>query len=340
MTKSGMVFVNVGWMIHYTGVSASDPTLGGHGYLKKNKSGYEAWNFLPHRNKMYGYVPRSSRIMLRNLGGTAKSSQIDGVIVVWVARNPRNKKPYIVGWYKNATVYKDSDHVTVRRRGGPDIGYQIVAPAEQAVLLPIDQRLFLIPTARTNGKGNLGQSPLWYGRDDKFRSSVLEYIEAGGILAATSSSGKKKGNRQADPELRKQIELAAVRHATEYYESKCGGSQTVMSVEKDGVGWDLNVVAPTGEVLKVEVKGLSGKEVVVELTPNEYAKMQDPVHRADYIIYIVTEAGTASARSHVFEHNAELSKSKTLVWNTSDGRQLEIVERIAARLSAPYQAPA
>ncbi|WP_339159465.1 hypothetical protein [Methylobacterium bullatum] len=44
----------------------------------------------------------------------------------------------------------------------------------------------------------------------------------------------------------KLIELAAVRHSTDYYRSRAGGSQVVDSIEKDGVGWDLNVTAPTG----------------------------------------------------------------------------------------------
>lgn len=332
-----MVFVNIGWMVHYKGVSASDPTLGGHGHLKTSTSGYEAWNFLPHKKNLYGFVPRSARIKLSNfVGGTPKSEQIDGITVVWVARNPKDKKPYIVGWYKDATIFRAYDHKTIRRQGSDDVAYQIEAPADRAALLSIDQRHFPIPTAGSSGKGNLGQSPLWYGRDDKFRSSVADYIKAGGILKAPASPGKKKSNHQHDAELRKLIELAAVRHATDYYESEAGGSQTVKSVEKDGVGWDLNVTAPTGAVSKVEVKGLSGRDVIVELTPNEYKRMQDPAHRADYIVYIVTEAGTKAARSHIFRHNAEVSTAKDLVWVTSDGRILKIVPLIAARLSAPF----
>ena len=54
-----LVLVNIGWMIDYAGISADDPTLGGHGYLKANKSGHEAWNFRPYRKKVYGYVPRA-----------------------------------------------------------------------------------------------------------------------------------------------------------------------------------------------------------------------------------------------------------------------------------------
>lgn len=329
-----MVFVNIGWMKDYAGVSTSDPAVGGHGYLKQGHVGHEVFNFLPYRGKIYGYVPRAARINLKNLGGFASDESIGAVTVVWIARNPRDKKTYVVGWYKNATVFRDNDHIKLKRKDGFDVVYQITAQADAATLLPVDQRLFQIPTAKV--EGNLGQSPVWYGGKEEFRESVVAYVEAGGTFKVKAKAGSKAVKRQNDPELRKKIELAAVRHATAYYESPEGGSQVVESFEKDGVGWDLTVTAPTGAVLKVEVKGLSGRDVVVELTPNEYEKMKAPANRADYIVYIVTEALTPKARSHVFRHNAEASKGKDLVWATADGRRFKIEERVAARLSAAF----
>ncbi|MGN7127389.1 DUF3883 domain-containing protein [Methylorubrum thiocyanatum] len=324
-------------MKDYAGVSANDQAVGGHGYLKQGNIGHEVWNFMPFKSKVYGYVPRSARINLKNLGGSTADKFVQPATVVWIARNPSNKKTYIVGWYKNATVYKENDHIKLNRKGGFEVGYQIVAPAEDATLLPVDRRLYHIPTAKA--PGNLGQSPVWYGGNQDFRDAVNSYIESGGNFAvgASAKAKSKSPKRQTNPELRKQIELAAVRHAKAYYESVEGGSQIVDSVEKDGVGWDLNVTAPTGAILKVEVKGLSGKEVVVELTPNEYKKMKDTNHRSQYVIYVLTEALTSNARSHVFRHNAEASKSGKLVWVASDGRQLEIKPVIAARLTAPFE---
>ncbi|SFE10180.1 DUF3883 domain-containing protein [Methylobacterium sp. 13MFTsu3.1M2] len=335
MTAGPMVFVNIGWMKNYAGATADDQPVGGHGYLKDGNIGHEVFNFKPLRDSVYGYVPRAARINLKNLGGATSDESIAPVTVVWIARNPSNKKTYIVGWYKNATVFRNNDHIKLTRERGFDVVYQITAPADDATLLSVDRRQFIIPTEKA--EGNLGQSPVWYGGKDEFRARVAAYIAAGGVFTATKKGGSKGPKRQTDPELRKQIELAAVRHATAYYESIDGGSQVVDSVEKDGVGWDLNVTAPTGALLKVEVKGLSGRDLVVELTPNEYKKMKSLEHRAQYVVYVVTEALTTSARSHVFRHNAEASKGGKLVWATLDGRMLEIVEIMAARLSAPYQ---
>ncbi|WP_082513294.1 DUF3883 domain-containing protein [Methylobacterium sp. Leaf125] len=335
MSAEPMVFVNIGWMKEYAGPSASDTPVGGHGYLKNGNIGHEVFNFAFIQGKVYGYVPRSARINLKNLGGSSSDEFVKPVTVVWIARNPSDKKTYIVGWYKDASVFKDNNHIELKRSKSFNIGYQIEAPADKATLLPIDRRLFRIPTAKE--EGNLGQSPVWYGGKDEFRAAVAAYVEADGVFAEKLKAGSKRAKHQTDPELRKRIELAAVRHATAYYRSRAGGSQVVDSVEKDGVGWDLNVTAPTGAVLKVEVKGLSGRDLVVELTPNEFTKMKSTEHRAQYIIYVVTEALTSEARSHVFRHNAEASKGGDLVWATADGRQLKIEQIVAARLSARYE---
>ncbi len=335
MLPDPMVFVNIGWMKDYAGPSASDTPVGGHGYLKEGNIGHEVFNFASLKGKVYGYVPRSARINLKNLGGSSSDQSVTPVTVVWIARNPSDKKTYVVGWYKNASVFKENNHIKLKRSKNFDVSYQIEAPADKATLLPIDQRLFRIPTAKQ--EGNLGQSPVWYGGKDEFRAAVAAYVAADGVFAEKPKAGSIGSKHQTNPELRKRIELAAVRHAIAHYQSRAGGSQVVESVEKDGVGWDLNITAPTGAVLKVEVKGLSGRNLVVELTPNEFAKMRSPEHRAQYVIYVVTEALTSEARSHVFRHNAEASKGSDLVWETADGRRLKVEQIVAARLSSRYE---
>ena len=59
-------------------------------------------------------------------------------------------------------------------------------------------------------------------------------------------------------------------------------------------GWDITATQRGGtQRLLIEVKGLSGSTAVVELTPNEYAKLrQHGPGRRDirYIVAIMTEA--------------------------------------------------
>lgn len=323
-----LVFVNIGWMVAYRGPD-NDPTLGGHGWLKTHDYGHEAWNFLPHQRNLYGYVPRSARINLKRLGAARGDDLMTGVTVVWVARSPRNGVTYVVGWYRNATVYQESDHFSVTRANGTVVRYQITAPIDGAKLLSPDQRVFEVPTAKV--KGNLGQSPVWYGNAD-YVERIRAYLNADGVMREPPRKSSPKSPKQHDQEMRKRVELAAVRHAIDYYESPAGGSRTVVSVEKDNTGWDLTVTG--GDVtLKVEVKGLSGNGVVVELTPNEYRQMLSPEHRNMYVVYIVTEALGPAATSHIFYYNSDASKGRQHVWMTEDGRVLHIEPLTAARLT-------
>jgi hypothetical protein len=327
-----LLFANVGWMTWYEGQREDDHTLGNHAWLKKHKWGHEAWNFKPYRGKVYGYIPgRSSRIDIRKLDPQCRGAFVDGVTVVFMARHPRTRETRIVGWYSDAVVYREVGHATLIRARGIEVQYQVVADESRMKLLSVDERQFRIPTEKV--QGNLGQSPLWYGGSDAFRQSVRAYIASEAQPPARSKARRGDLSQSADPAARKLIELAAVRHATAFYQSKLGGLRQVRSVEGDAAGWDLTVTG-AGEVLKVEVKGLGGSTVCVELTPNEFAKMQSPEHRRDYVVYVVTEALTERAKSHIFYYNALRSQGREHIWTTHDQKQLKIEKRIAARLTA------
>lgn len=204
-------------MTHYRGPKG-DKAEGNFGFLKTNGIAHESWNFEPIRGKVYGYVPRSAKIKISGLGAERGDAAVDGVTVVWTARNPRTKKTVIVGWYRNARIHREAEHLRLERLSGFDVGYQIEAPAADAVLLPVDARSFTIPTAKE--RGNLGQSPVWYGKGEAFNQEVAEYIGRGG------RRGKRpaKSPRQTGPELRCKVEQAAINHAITYFESEKGGS--------------------------------------------------------------------------------------------------------------------
>jgi hypothetical protein len=330
MATAPLLFINAGWQIRYQGPAADDPTLGGHGHLRTHSMGHEAWNFQPYKGRLYGYIPREAVVRIGNLGATSSDDHAAGVTVVWLARHPSTGRTVIVGWYRNATVHRRADAHVLARKGGYSVKYQIDAPADQAKLLSLDQRTFEIPTKKE--KGCLGQSPVWYGASDAFRARVRAFIDRDGRHEPPAKKSVKGGApRSNDPEARKRIELAAVAYATRYYKSIEGGERTVESVERDAVGWDLNAIGPA-DTLKVEVKGLTGTEPVVELTPNEYEAMRSPEHRNHYVIFIVTEASTPSERAHIFRYDAEASTKKRAVWVSHSGRELQIEERTGARL--------
>lgn len=103
--------------------------------------------------------------------------------------------------------------------------------------------------------------------------------------------------RQADVEVRAAVEAAAVRVVMRHFED-C----EIVDRQKDCVGWDLEA-RRDGEPkpLLLEVKGLSGVDVRVELTANEYAQMQAnaPVYR----VCVVTNALADNPQLQILRYN-------------------------------------
>jgi hypothetical protein len=62
---------------------------------------------------MYGYVQPSgqgdyfSRTINLNKLGSAKQASVDNVLSVWLAKNPEKTGTWVIGWYKNSTVYRE-----------------------------------------------------------------------------------------------------------------------------------------------------------------------------------------------------------------------------------------
>lgn len=327
MNEAPLLFVNAGWQTHYAGTKG-DPTTGGFGYLREHSMGHEAWNFLPRHGKVYGYIPRETAVR-EPLGGSRRDATVDGVTVVWLARHISTGRTVIVGWYKNAIVHRSAGAIAIRR-DGHDVAPQIVAKAEDARLLPIDQRTFEIPTKKE--PGCLGQSPVWYGRDEAFRAQVRTFIRNDG-RHPHSGPGKSRGaGRHSDPAARKLIEVAAVKFATRYYRSVEGGERKVESVEKDALGWDLNAFG-VNDCLKVEVKGVSGDDCSVEVTPNEFKAMMSPEHRDHYVVFVVTGLAGSKPQAHIFRFDRDASSAKNPVWVSQRGQLMIIEPRLAARLS-------
>lgn len=327
-----MVFLRIGWMDYYRGQSASDTISGGGSYVDEQGYGHEIYNFKQYEGHFYGYVrpPRGGldewtfpQINIGRLGGTSKDEEVSGALAIWVAKHPDTHESCIVGWYQNATVYRQfqqSPPESNRTYNGEDMGFYFLAKTEDSVLLPRDERLFTIPTG---GKGKLGQSNIWYADDPDvhgdFRSMVVNFIGNRKLPPRIPGGG---GGRQPDPLLRQKVEKAAIEKTTTHY----GGiGYQVDSVEKDNVGWDLEAVS--GQImLRLEVKGLSGTELCVELTPNEYSKMR--AYRKSYRICVVTSA-LSNPRLDVFAYSPDSQQ-----WEDQDRRPLAVETIVAARCKA------
>jgi len=260
-----LLFCNVGWMERYQGLHAGDKIVGGGAYVRKEGRGLEVCNFSADGNTLYGYVqPRGQKIDIDRIGATSTDDSISGVTVVWTATRPTGGTA-VVGWYKDATVFRNYQKFTeapaIQRSNGID-GYWMKAPSSQANLLPVDERTCEVPR---QVKGGMGQANVWYA-DDRQSAPIVKRV-MGVVNGEKPQARHNKGHHaKQDQERKVQIEKAAIRACCEHFEII---GYSVKSVEKDNVGWDLE--AHSGKsTLRIEVKGLSGSIFSVVLTPNEY----------------------------------------------------------------------
>lgn len=175
-----ILFCNVGWMTRYDGIDGDK--IQRDGSYNKNSIGHEVCNFSNINGKVYGYVQPTGQIKIEKLGAGKKDDYLNGVTVIWTA-GPDSGGTAIVGWYKNATVFRELQKIKnptkLQKSNGLD-SYRIVAAASDATLLPFDKRSFMIPRAV---KGGIGQSNVWYANSpesEEIVSKVLRLVDADG----------------------------------------------------------------------------------------------------------------------------------------------------------------
>jgi len=265
---------------------------------------------------------------------------LPGVTVVWFAADPRTSKHVIVGWYRHATVYFSAATIgPVRNNVAYAVCPQVVAAAEDVVLLPPDQRTFQVPHSAGKGSIGFGQNPLWYGAPE-FNARVRAYLRRAGAGDSPRREHAPPAQalrrpawpaRSQDAAARTRIEAAAMAIAASYYSDPRRRGR-VTDVSDQNKGWDLEVTAPDEDaILKGEVKGLSGTAVAVELTPNEYRAMCSPAHREDHVVFIVTGLAGARPAMHIYRY-ARMPGRRLPAWRYQRGEVLAITERTSAVL--------
>ena len=301
-----ILFCNVGWMERYKGLRSGDQISGGGSYVEIENRGHEVCNFSPYKKILYGYVqPRAEQIKIERLGANSEGG---GTV--------------IVGWYKDATVFRNYQKFKKvphqHAQNGID-GYRIIAPFSNANLLSVDARVFEVPR---RVKGGMGQSNIWYADSPEnvlLVENVLAIVNSGSVRGG----GQKRGNNQ-DQEKKSRVEKAAINACCTYYE---GIGYEVESVEKDNAGWDL--VARAGRfTLHIEVKGLSGVVFSIELTPNEYKAFRQKA--SNYRLVVVNNALVRPSLS-ICRYSPE---QKSWIIEGREDRSIEIIIKESASITS------
>lgn len=314
-----MIMFHTVWMDRYDG-DLDTIFTGNFAGPKEYGHGHELYNFRPIDGYCYGHV------QAQKAGGEEKRIQIaahfdipsgadrmDGVLVLWTAPHPDTRRRTLVGWYRNAKLFRDPQIPEGDLKGALDHGmstrpsYRAVAAEADCFILPIEQRTISFPAGSAGQKGLPTQSTVFYPDDpradstaiDDFKAKAWALIEAyggtdygpaAGLPSPTRPKANSKGAWQQDVERRLAIEKAAVTLVATHYENQ---GYVVDSRERENVGYDLLAVKGRQRFC-IEVKGRSGPDIVADFTPNEYRCIQaaqtGSFEEGHYRICIVTNA--------------------------------------------------
>jgi hypothetical protein len=311
-----ILFCNIAWMKYYRGLRGDIPT-GGGSYIAEHGTGSEIHNFNDKDNVIKGFVmiKEGGSINIQRLGAKDDAEELNDVTVVWVAPSPLGN--VIVGWYLQSTVLKNMK----KDSRFNDRAYNIIAKPQNSFLLPINKRTFQIP----RGAGGMGQSNIWYAEKQpkEFIENVLAYIKSDGeLIVKKNRIGRTKSyGRNSDPLKRQRVEEKAILVISKYFTSL---GYEVQSFEKDNLGWDLQAHLGDKQFLRLEVKGLSGDSILIELTPNEFANMEK--YSSSYRICVVTNT-LQKPNIYIFSYSPDHRN-----WEDDKGNVLRIQKIVSARM--------
>lgn len=285
-----LLVCNAAWMNWYRGLRGGDVPVHGGSFVRRHGYGHEIFNFEPNGKYYYGYVQiRFGRIEIDHLGAQGRP-YVDDVLVVWRARSPTGS--VVVGWYRNARVYRKPQRGNAQRRSKhrgkfETIGWYIRAPVSGSYLLPPRFRTFRWPASSPGFGSRTFVSFLQKENPGvrRYRQKLLAYIKR--VESGQPGPPPRGKPPKVDQDRNLRIERAGVAWAMEYYH-KLGYS--VESVEEEKCGYDL-VARNAAQELFIEVKSTATSdpsEVSVGLTPNEFSASR--IRRRTYRICIVLDA--------------------------------------------------
>ena len=161
-------------MQSYAGPVPGDERPIGGGSYNRRKLGHEAYNFQVRRGRLYGYYQpnmASDQTALERVNPSGDGADaLHGVTVVFVASKPKGGGQVVVGWHRNATVYRRLKPRTPGREWG--FGYRCVAAASDCVLVPVPNRTFSV----VGGRGGFGQTNVCYPREANGESKAVSWM--------------------------------------------------------------------------------------------------------------------------------------------------------------------
>lgn len=204
-----ILFCNIAWMEHYAGRTSKDPPLGGGGFPVAEGYCGEECNFVPcedgfvygHFETIKGEVDRQVRI--ERLGAGLADDYLDGLDIVWTAPVRGNEPRTVVGWFRNARLYRhrqtfDEDFPSDQHRRDDISSFRVRARDDDAFLLGVKERRMHLE----RGPGWSGQASWWYAERTTdpeaadFVEAVRAMMDTGGVRPVTTRARNRKAGRR------------------------------------------------------------------------------------------------------------------------------------------------
>lgn len=174
-----ILFCNISWMEYYGGRNQNDQPKGGGAFPRTQGYCGEECNFVRcDDGYAYGHFEtRGRQVRLEHFGIRKDAEFIDGVDIVWTAPIDGKDPRAVIGWYKDARLYRrrqDFNNVFPS-----DQHYKDKIPSFMVKALWVD--VFLLEPADRQtltlqrGPGWSGQSSWWYA-EDSANSDAREFV--------------------------------------------------------------------------------------------------------------------------------------------------------------------
>lgn len=321
-----VLFARVGYMEYYQGLSTERPVNGGN--YNDSEYGHEAFNFSKEADGFcYGYVqpPRGKkenndpRLGIERIDPECIDQDfVENVLVIWVATKPKELGggQCVIGWFKDATVYRCFQPINkgINRRPLKNFHFNIKCKSKNAFLLPQRKRKLIIPMPIKH-RSSMGESNVFYILDANGckKESLAKEIDAAISLTKKYSGMNLKTDDdcfqdkesqnpfEPDPIIRKAIETYAMKKCIRYFKKKGYNCEDVSLRES------YDIMAIKGDVkTKVEVKGTRGLGDKIILTRNEVSLARNNETK----LFIVSEIVYDKKKK-----KASGGKEKFLDWN-------------------------
>ena len=190
-----IIFARIASMNYYKGINNNDQPENGGAFVRETNLAHECHNFDvvkfdDGKEECWGFVQliggsknNELQIKIENIVGCEgykKEEWVNGVTVVWCAKANGSKNLRVVGFYKNATVFRHyqsedfSDDYTQY--------FNFAAEKKDCVLLPYHERFnngaWYVPTSHKNNYDfGFGRSSIWYAGSKTEDKKEIEYVE-------------------------------------------------------------------------------------------------------------------------------------------------------------------